>query len=144
MIDLRILTPLILFAVSGCTPNQAVPKLQGVTQIRAHVPSVPQLAVDEIDAVSVPDSQLAQLSALVTPSEPCMQQIDKREHYLVAIVELFHSDGTKTTVYVRWTGHNPAAVSLDDEHFFYGGKPEAGDGAVKILQLLMQYHDGTQ
>jgi hypothetical protein len=57
-------------------------------------------------------------------------------HYSVAEVYLEHADGTTSTVDVRWTGHNPPAVSLDKRNYFNGGKDEFPDGAIGIVRLL--------
>ena len=45
-------------------------------------------------------------------------------HEHVADVTAHHPDGSTTTLIVRWTGHNPAAVSIDDRNFYYGGSDE--------------------
>jgi hypothetical protein len=60
-------------------------------------------------------------------------------HPLVADVLVQHTDGASTKLFVRWTGHNPAAISLDDHNFYYGGTDEFPDGATKIIRLLNDY-----
>lgn len=99
--------------------------------------------IQGFDAVEVPVDQIAVVANLVTPIELCKQQITPDIHYLVADLQIEHTDGSTTTLHVHWTGHNPAAVSLDEHTFYYGGVDEAPDGAMRLLQLLRSYKNDS-
>jgi hypothetical protein len=123
----------------GCHRREAVPVLAPIARITARLHAVPEFRIPGIEFVEVPENQLSTFANLITPSGPCMQEIKPRMHYLVADVVVEHTDGSKSNLMVRWTGHNPAAVSLDGSKYYYGGLDEFPDGATRIIQLLCEY-----
>lgn len=131
---------LLLLCLSGCGRQPATPILRPIAKMSARVYSVPELGFSAINSVEVPQAQLPVFAELITPIEPSLQTINHKMHYRVADVFVQHTDGTSTTLIVRWTGHNPAAISLDDRSYYYGGIDEFPDGATRIVRLLNEYH----
>ncbi|MEW4451256.1 hypothetical protein AB1L30_01095 [Bremerella sp. JC817] len=124
----------------GCHSQPAIPRLPPINTIKATVNAVPELDILAISSVEVPEDQLASFARLVTPIKPCSQSIDPTIHYHVADLTVEHRDGTSTTLLVRFTGHNPAAISLDHgESYYYGGTDEFPAEAIRIIRLLHQY-----
>ena len=127
--------------LSGCCQKKpGTPSLRPVVKISARVHAVPDLLIGAIDCVEVPEGEMSAFAKLITPTEPCGQAIDSTMHHHVADVFLQHKDGSTTTLIVRWTGHNPAAISLDDHSYYYGGSDDFPDGATRIVRLLHKYH----
>ena len=126
--------------LSGCNRQPATPILRPISKISARVYAVPELGLSAINSVDVPEAQVSIFARLITPTEPCVQAIRREMHFHVADVFVQHKDGSTTTLLVRWTGHNPAAISLDDRDYFYGGSDLFPDGATRILRLLHKYH----
>jgi hypothetical protein len=136
------LTFLLLY-ISGCAEKksepEAIPVLPPVSGIKAQFLDVPQFSLSSSEWIVVPDDQLDSFARLVVPAKPCLQQIDTKRSYHVVNVILEHKDGTSTTLIVRWTGHNPAAVSLDGSKYYYGGMDEFPDGATRIMRILAKH-----
>jgi hypothetical protein len=129
-----------LVYLSGCQRMTSTPMLRPIAEISASVRAVPELGISAINFVEIPQPHLSAFAKLITPTRPCIQEIKREMHYHVADVFVQHTDGTTTTLIVRWTGHNPAAISLDDRNYYYGGTDEFPDGATKIIRLLNEYH----
>jgi len=131
----------LLFLI-GCyvKPIPPVPVLRPISKISATLHDVPKLGVAGIPSIEIPSSELSNFSNFITPQSQCKQTIKKNMHYHIADIFIQHTDGTSTKLFVRWTGHNPAAISLDDEFFFYGGMDEFPDGGTRIIRLLNSYH----
>lgn len=139
---MRILLFLISLGICiGCykKPIPPVPVLRPISKISATLHDVPNLGVAGIPSIDIPSSELSNFANLVTPQSPCKQKIDKMDYH-IADIFVQHTDGTSTKLMVRWTGHNPAAISLNDEFFFYGGMDEFPDGGTRIIRLLNTYH----
>jgi hypothetical protein len=130
--------------LTGCYRQPPTPTLRPIAKITARVYAVPDLGFSAIDFVEVPQEHLPAFANLITPIEPCIQTIDPSMHYHVADVFIEHQDGSTTTLVVRWTGHNPAALSLDDRNYYYGGSDAFPDGATRIIRLLNEYHHRSQ
>lgn len=137
---MRLLFCLLLFSLAGCSSGRqvAIPVMKPIERIVAITFDVPDMDLKGF-AVEVPVDQMAIIAKLVTPTELCKQQIKRDIHYHVADLQIEHTDGSTTTLRVHWTGHNPAAVSLDERTFYYGGVDEAPDGAMRLIQLLRSY-----
>ena len=142
---MRLLFCLLLFSLAGCSSGRqvAIPVMKPIARIVATTFDVPDMDIQGIEAVEVPADQVAIIAKLVTPTELCKQQIEPDIHYHVADLRIEHTDGSTTTLHVHWTGHNPAAVSLDERTFYYGGVDEAPDGAMRLLQLLRSYKNDS-
>lgn len=126
-------------SVAGCG-QPSIPALRPIAKISATVLAVPDLGVSAIDYVDVPDAELTSFAKLITPTELCRQNIKDSMNYRIAEVTVLHSDGTETVLIVRWTGANPAAISIDDRTFYYGGSDAFRDGATRIVRLLYEYN----
>lgn len=129
---------LAMVGVGGCTPAP-IPTLRPIAKISAQLRAVPDLGIMPIDYVEVPEEHLPSFAKLITPTEPCLQNIKSSTNYQIADVTAHHTDGTETTLIVRWTGAGPAAISLDDRNFYYGGSDAFPDGATRIARLLQEY-----
>jgi hypothetical protein len=135
---LILLIPVI--GLCGCSRQPVPPALRPIAGISARVYAVPELGFSAIDSVEVPPDNLRAFAVLITPTAPCVQEIDPKMHYHVADVLVRHPDGSTTTLLVRWTGHGPAAVSIDGRQYYYGGSDPFPDGATRIVRLLNEYH----
>ena len=91
----------------------------------------------------MPESERPKFANLISPKKPSVQEQgikDKPDLYRhVADVVIEHQDKSKSQLSVRWTGNNPAAISLDGNKYFDGG----GD-AMTILRQLQEYHFQAQ
>lgn len=117
--------------------------MKPIERIVATTFDVPDMNIQGFDEVEVPVDQVAIIAKLVTPTELCQQQIKPDIHYHVADLRIEHTDGSTAILHVHWTGHNPAAVSLDERTFYYGGVDEAPDSAMRLLQLLRSYKNDS-
>jgi hypothetical protein len=124
--------------VGGCN-HPLIPTLRPIARISAKVLAVPDLGTSAIDHIDVPDAELTSFAKLITPTKPCVQNISTSTNYRIADVTVLHTDGTETVLIVRWTGANPAAISLDERTFYYGGSDAFPDGATRISRLLHEY-----
>jgi len=117
-----------------------------IVRITAELYPVPKLGILGIELVDVPESELSKFASLVTPNKPSIQEQgiwSKPDTYCqVANVIVEHQDGTRSNLIVRWTGKNPAAISLDGSKYF-----DSGSDAMSIVRLLQEYdsraHDGV-
>jgi hypothetical protein len=134
----------LVFVLSGgCYASKTIPTFEPVSMISAKIYSVPELGITPVDIVEVPKDQIPSFLKLITPTKLYNNQIKKEMHYHVADVCLHHTDGKVTTLIVRWTGHNPAAISLDDRVYFWGGTDGFPDGAFRIIRFLFSYKNNT-
>lgn len=126
----------LFLGINGCSNSNPlrVPTIRPVVKMKARIYAVPDYPVEPVDNVEVPDEYIPLLVNLITPIEPC--QIDRNRNFHFADVTATHADGTNTTLEVRWTGNNPAAISLDGVNYYYGGTDEFPDGATRILRIL--------
>jgi hypothetical protein len=138
----RLTRVVFLVCVCGCSQRAPTPTptLPPIVKISAKVYAVPGWFNEPIELVEVPQESVPAFAKLITPIEPCIQTIDSEMHHHVADITVQHPDGSDTTLIVRWTGHNPAAISLDGRNYYYGGSDDFPDGATRILQLLNEYH----
>ena len=126
--------------VSGCSQQSATPTIPPAVKISATVYDVPDLNITALQHVVVPQDRMAEFTPLITPTTSCTQQIDAQTNYHVADVYLQHEDDSVTRLIVRWTGHNPAAISLDGRRYYYGGSdpfpdepPESFDFSMNMI-----------
>ena len=138
----RLSVILMLIVHGGCYQRASnvtpvLPVLPPIDRITARVHELPAFRLPAIETVSVPGDQLSSFAKLITPVGPC--QIDVKMNYSIADVFVHHKDGTTSTLLIRWTGHNPAAITFDDKTYFFGGTDEFPDGATRILRLLRKY-----
>lgn len=134
-----------LVFLAGCAIQPPTPKLAPIIKISAKVYPVPEMFLQATEWVQISEDYLEDLSHLITPNEPCQQVINSKtgcNH--VADVKAFHPDGSCTPLMVYWTGHNPAAISLDKRFYFYGGSQKAVDGASKVVELIYRSEHKAQ
>jgi hypothetical protein len=91
--------------LSGCYRQSATPTLRPIAKISARVYAVPELNISAIDFVEIPQEHISAFAMLITPTEPCVQEIDRSMHYHVVDVFIQRPDGSTTILVVRWTGH---------------------------------------
>lgn len=92
---------------------------------------------NEPSTIEVAPAIFDRVYELITPTA-AMDRGWRKDHMpLVARMTLKYPDGTQREVFVRWTGKNPAAVSLDDETFFWADASNVGDGANALAGLLL-------
>lgn len=134
---------MLLVLSGGCSASKTIPTFGPISKISARIYSVPELGITPVNNVEVPNEQKSLFLILITPTKLCDTQIKKELNYHVADVYIHHNDGTMTTLIIRWTGHNPAAVSLDDRVYFWGGMDGFPDGAFRIIRFLFSYKNNT-
>ena len=135
---------MLLVLSGGCSASKTIPTFTPISKISARVYSVPDLSVMPINNVDVPDDQISSFFTQIKPTKLCDSQIKKEMHYHIADVYIHHTDDTVTTLIIRWTGKNPAAVSLDDRVYYWGGMDEFPDGALNIYRLLSIYNEESR
>lgn len=72
---------------------------------------------------------------LIKPTAPCNYDI-RRTAELVARIKSEYSDGSLVQLFVRNTGDQPAAVSVDDVNYYWADGSPPGNGAIHLLRLL--------
>ena len=134
---------MLLVLSGGCSASKTIPTFGPISKISARIYSVPELGITPVNNVEVPNEQKSLFLILITPTKLFDTQIKKELNYHVADVYIHHNDGTMTTLIIRWTSHNPAAVSLDDRVYFWGCMDGFPDGAFRIIRFLFSYKNNT-
>jgi hypothetical protein len=140
--NMRSLISLAAFGIlCGCSePKKSVPVIKPVVRASGRILSVPELGIEPVESITVPDAEIPNLIRLVSPFTTEFD-VNMKLHHHVADVSLEHADGSMTTIHVRWTGQNPAAVSVDGSNYFQGG-PEFADGAMDTIRFLNSCQPG--
>lgn len=114
-----------------------------IERITAKLHAAPKHGIPGIEVVEVPESELSRFASLVRPDKPSIQQqgvVSKPEvYFIVAEVIVEHEDKSMSNLIVRWTGKNPAAISLDGIRYYNSGLGEGRD-AMSIVRLLQEYN----
>jgi hypothetical protein len=85
----------------------------------------------------IPASDMEVVTRLLTPERYYEGGMNDHITPPIALVEVTHSDQSKSHLYVRWSGKNPALVSLDGRNYFYAtNHPDVHDGAVQLVALV--------
>jgi|GEM_PF-6525701 len=117
---------------SSCFGTRSIPILRPAKKILVTIKGDPDLHTKDYTA-RANRSQFAQIYELIQP----VQTMRFYQYELAAEVILKHADGTRTIVYVRDWGKNPAMVSLEYEHFYLAKvDPKVPAGAWKLLTLF--------
>ena len=88
----------------------------------------------------IPAAELDYAFRLVTPDRYYEGGLIERP--LMAVVVLSHESWPDTMLLVRWSGHNPALISVDGRNYFYGRNDEdIGDGGLQLLRLVHKLTD---
>ncbi len=117
---------------SGCFGDPGIPILRPAEEILVTIKGQPDLNTKDFTVRADPQ-QFAQIYELIQPD----QRVRFEPYELAAEVILKHADGTRTVVYVRDFGHNPAIVSLDYKHFYLAKwNPKVPAGAWKLITLF--------
>lgn len=137
-----ILTVLAIVAtvLVSCAKQPAPPILPAPTRITAHLHSVPDIGIKGIGKVEIPQDYIEEVLKIVTPVTFFKSGIRPDLHYHVADVYLHHESSNTTTITVRYTGHNPAAVTVDGVNYFYASIDGPIDGATGLANLLAKLH----
>jgi hypothetical protein len=137
----RLLVCVALMMVAGCVKREpAPPVLLPAKSITARLHSVPELGIQAIEHVEVPDEELSHFLRLVTPQQFVTVGVRPSTDYHVADVYLHHDDSKVTEITVRWMGHNPAAVTIDGSDYFFASTDDFPDGAIRIARLLAEFN----
>ena len=135
-----VISHMILFlayaACFGCNNRCSVPSLPQPVAISIALYPVSELGLNEPTVVEVKPANLDQILHLIRPVQCITGQIDKEVHVLVSEMVLAYNDGSHIKIYVRWIGKNPAAVSFDDNEYYWGGNSRNADGVVELLRIL--------
>jgi hypothetical protein len=139
-------------AVVTCVATLAVAATV-VTVVSRRPPPTPQLAPPKaitvtlypVDGVSterrgpteIPAGDFGQVMRLVTPGKFYEGGVNDKVIPLIAEVVITHEGQPDTRLLVRWTGKNPAAISVDGHNYFYGvSHPDIHDGAMQLFALV--------
>lgn len=125
--------------MSGCRRSDSIPRIEPIVAIKVNVHEVPDLGIPKELTIQVPTAETANFAKLVLPTSRCTELIDPKRNYHVADAFLMHPSGEATQLFIRWTGANPAAVSLDDRTYYFGGDSKFPDGAMAIIRQLAEY-----
>jgi len=100
---------------------------------------LPDLGVDGSKPITIPKQYHNRIMDFLKPGQPYSHSgsINEFMHTLIARVELTHTNGPKTLLLVRWSGKNPALISVDGRHYYYGASTdEIYDGAIQLRSLV--------
>jgi hypothetical protein len=129
---------------AGCPKQTALPTLPATIRVTAQLYSVPDMGIEGIDRVEVPQDHVPQILKIVTPVTFIKGGVVPELNYHVADVYLHHEDFNVTKIKVRFTGHNPAAVTVDGVNYFYASVDGPADGARGLARLLARFHFEAQ
>jgi hypothetical protein len=88
---------------------------------------------------NIPAEKLDYAWRLVTPDTYYRGGVNDWITPLMGEVILTHEDGSSTRLLVRWSGHNPALISVDGRHYFYGrADKDIHDGGVQLIRLARE------
>ena len=132
------------FAVrAGSAP--ATPTLRPAAAIRVTLYPCSQLGVVGGRVIDVPPDEVERFARLITPGPYYAGGLNELIMPLVAEVVVTHPDATTTTALVRWSGVNPALVSLDGEHYYHAvNDPDVRDGACRLLARVGEWDAGKR
>jgi hypothetical protein len=93
----------------------------------------------------IPASKLGYARRLVTPDKYYEGGVNDLITPLMAVVVLTHEGQPDTRLLVRYSGHNPALISVDGRNYFYGRNDEdIHDGGTDLLRLVSQVTEAKQ
>jgi len=130
--------------IAGCLWQPAVPTFPATIRITAQLHSIREMRIESIDYIEVPLEHIPQVLKIVTPVTFIEDGIRPELNYHGADVYLHHQDSSVTKIEVRFTGHNPAAVTVDGSNYFYASVDGPVDGASALAVLLADLHFETQ
>jgi hypothetical protein len=90
--------------------------------------------------VAIPASEFDRVMRLITPGPHyCSGGVHDWTLPLSAVVVITHEGLPDTSLLVRWSGKNPALISADGSHYFYG-EPREGihDGAMQLRAFVRE------
>lgn len=127
---------IIILCIDGCGPRHSVQTFAQPASMRVTLLPVPDLALEKSEVIQVERESIPTVFKLLTPAKPIKGGVNKSVSPLLAKCDIHACDGSSYTVYVRWMGHNPLAVSLDDSTYYWGGTTVRIDGGIALLQVL--------
>jgi hypothetical protein len=120
--------------ILGC-PSQKVPSFSVPVAITVTLEPDPTISYPGHKNVEIPDAKVETFYQMINPTRIIDGGINKSLHALYATIQIKQTDGTTRKLYVRCMGVNPAAVSFDDEHYYYADGSGPGDGANELRRL---------
>jgi hypothetical protein len=116
------------------TPQLAPPKTITVTLYPCNNWSMPGCPPTQI-----PAGDFEQVMRLLTPGQYYEGGINDWITPLIAEVVIAHEGQPETRLLVRWSGKNPALLSVDGKHYFYGQLHDGiYDGGLQLAALAQK------
>src|SRR4051812_30754135 len=104
----------VLLAGAGCSQKPQAPELRPASRIVVTLPGIPDLIVPAIPTTTeIPASDMEIVTRLITPERYYEGGVNDHITPPIAVVVLTHSDQSESRLFIRWSGKNPALVSLD-------------------------------
>lgn len=117
----------------GTPPVPALPRPEKMTVV---IQPMEGWGHDHTETIEVDSDNFERIYQLVKPTRTIDGDVNKVANPLFAKMLLKYPDGSQQELFVRWMGKNPAGVSLDDKHYFWGGAPPMSDGCTEIYWWL--------
>jgi hypothetical protein len=76
---------------------------------------------------------------MISPKSKIDMNLPESKFPHVADIFLYYADGKRKTLIVRWTGHNPAALSFDGLVYYWADDDGKNDGGLNLLRMLKYY-----
>ena len=114
------------------TPRLAPPKTITVTLY-----PIPDIDPSGCPPTAIPAGEFDHVMRLITPDKYYEGGVNDWITPLIAEVVITHEGQADTRLLVRWAGKNPATISVDGRHYFYG-RPheEVHDGGMQLVALV--------
>lgn len=117
-------------------PPQA-PALDPPKAITVTLHPCDQVGITGSGPIEVPAAEFEQVMKLVTPGQYVEGGLNEFICPLIAEVVIRHEGQRETYLLIRDAGNNPAMISADGRHYYYGVPYEGvGDGAMKLAGLV--------
>ncbi len=117
---------------SPATPQLAPPKTITVTLYPNS-----GLGLNGSGPTEIPAGEFGRVMRLVTPDRYYEGGVNDWIIPLIAEVVITHEDQPDSQLLVRWAGKNPATISVDGRHYYYGVPHEdIHDGGMQLVALV--------
>ena len=120
---------------AGCKGQKPVPTYPRPVAMRVILEETPGLVPKQRE-VEIQPIDIDKVYELVKPTRWYEEKVHRSMQPIVARIISTHPDGSTTELSVRWTGQNPAIVSLNDTEYYWADSGFPGDGAVQLIRLL--------
>lgn len=114
------------------------PHIESPTSIKVTLHPVSNFHfVQGLPVTVIPKNEFDSVMRLVRPEQPYGSSVNDAAHPLIGVVEIGHDGGTASTIFVRWSGVNPALVSVDGRTYYYAeSHDDVRDGGMKFHSLI--------